>query len=87
MELHWRSIKKEIDEQPFPQGQLFLNLCILVHLTMLYLGIGLFPIDKITVYLISVNFRNIDKAWEMQVSFDFNFSFLPHHEPQADLKF
>lgn len=53
---------------------------------MLYLGIGLFPIYKITVYLISINFGNIDKAWEMQVSFDFNFSCFPHHRWQADLK-
>lgn len=54
---------------------------------MLYVGIGLFPIYKIIVYLISINFRNIDKAWEMQVSFDFNFSYFPHHQRQADLKF
>lgn len=47
---------------------------------MLYLGIGLFPIYKILVCLMSINFRNIDEAWEMQVSFDFNFSYLPHQE-------
>lgn len=35
----------------------------------------------------SINFRNTDEAWEMQVSFDFNFSYLPHHEWRADLKF